>query len=249
MMFRRATRLLLLAALCALTGCAGGNKPAPEQVEGSMAGLNAWLHAQQADLPAAPYLVQSPDVIQIHCPTIKELDKQKFVVRPDGKIYAPLIGEVQVANLTPAQISEVMAGKLQAFYKTQKLDISIAVTDFKSKVIFVMGQVVKPGLKPYTGRDTVLAVLADAKLNELAWPQRVVIVRRTEDPNDKKRVTIDVKEMFEHGKLTQNYLLEEGDVVYVPPSPLAETAIEFGKILYPIVPVTNMALLATGHGI
>ena len=91
---------------------------------------------------------------------------------------------MQVANLTPAQISQVMAQRLKAFYLTPSLDIAVEVTDFKSKVIFVMGQVVKPGIKPYTGRDTVLGVLADAKLNELAWPQKIVIVRRTDDPQN-----------------------------------------------------------------
>ena len=210
-----------------------------------MSGLNAWLNAAPLDIPAPVYKVQSPDTIEIHCPTIKEIDGQKFVVRPDGKIYAPLVGEVQVANLTPAQIAEVFAIKLKTFYATRSLDISVEVTDFKSKVIYVMGQVVKPGIKPYTGRNTVLAVLADARLNEEAWPQHIIIVRRNEDPNIKQRVTVDVKQMYENGKLADNFLLEEGDVVYVPPSPLAQTSIEFKKLIYPLIPVTNIALFAT----
>jgi polysaccharide export outer membrane protein len=246
-MLVRSLCLSLVFALCALTGCAGSNKPPAEQTEGNMVKINTWLNQQSQDLPAVPYKVQPPDEIQIHCPEVKEIDGHKFIVRSDGKIFAPLVGAVQVGNLTPAQISEVLALKLKNFYKSQSLDISVQVTEFKSKVLFVMGQVVKPGIKPFTGRDTVLGILADAKLNELAWPQKIVIVRRNDDPNVHERVTVDLNEMYTSGKLTHNYLLEEGDVIYVPPSPLAEAGLVFGKILFPVAPATNIAMLATTH--
>ena len=45
--------------------------------------------------------------------------------------------------------------------------MSVQVVEFKSRVFYVMGQVVVPGIKPYTGTDTIVKVIADAKLNEL----------------------------------------------------------------------------------
>ena len=237
-------QICLLACLAVLAGC--GDKTPPEQTEGKMAGLNAWLNSQDLDVPAEPYYVQPPDTIELDCPNIKEIDKHRFVVRSDGKIYVQLIGEVQVANLTPRQISEVMAQRLQKFYRTPSLDVAVVVVEFKSKSIYVLGQVVNPGIKPYTGRDTVASIIANARLNDLAWPQKVVLVRRDEDPKLKDRVTVDLKEMYEYGKLTHNYLLKQGDVIYVPPSPLAQAGMTFKKIFYPLIPATHLILMAEG---
>jgi hypothetical protein len=52
--------------------------------------------------------------------------------------------------------------------------------------------------------------------------------------------------MYESGNADQNYLLEEGDLVYVPPSPLAEFRMTFEKLLSPIVPMTDIAFMAMG---
>jgi protein involved in polysaccharide export with SLBB domain len=252
-MMRHCGCWLSMAVFCALAGCTSGGggsssaaKATPEESEGSMAQIDAWLQKQALDIPAAPYYVQTPDTIKLLCPSVKEIDGQEFVVRPDGKIYAPLVGEVQVANLTPVQISMVLEEKLKGFFTGTSLDVAVVVVEFKSKSIFVMGQVIKPGIKPYTGRNTVLGVLADARLNDRAWPQKIVVVRRNDNPDVKERITVDVKEMFEHGKVDKDYLLEAGDVVYVPLSPLAQAGLTFGKILYPVMPATHLMLMVYG---
>jgi len=63
----------------------------------------------------------------------------------------------------------------------------VQVTEFKSKVVYVFGQVDEPGTKPFTGRDTLLDMLGQARLNENAWPQKIVIVRPNEDPSIKQK--------------------------------------------------------------
>jgi len=79
-------------------------------------------------------------------------------------------------------------------------------------------------------------VLAAASLNDDAWPQKVVLIRPNEDANVRQKVTIDLKQMYMDGKTDQNYVLEEGDLVYVPPSPLAEFRITFERLMAPILP-------------
>lgn len=245
----KAFTFVMLGFACCAMGCASGaKKPDPAHEEGRNIKINSWLESEGGDLPLGEYHVMPPDKIRVIAPRIKEIDQAAAQVSTDGTVSLNLVGRINVAGLTPSEIAEKIAQKAGQFYKTDALDINVIVTEYKSQVIYIFGQVLSPGVKPFTGRDTVIKVLADAKLNELAWPQKVIIVRPSEDLNVHQRVTVDLKTMFETGSATQNFLLEEGDVVYVPPSPLAELNITFKKILFPIRPLGNLALLATGNG-
>jgi protein involved in polysaccharide export with SLBB domain len=227
--------LLALAVVSAGGGCASESK----QPQGN-ARLNSWLAGREAELPPAEYRIQSPDELLVSAPGIKELDAQQVTVRPDGKISLNLVGEVDAADRTPEQIAAEIRQRVRKFYDKERLDVSVQVAEFKSRVVYVFGQVDEPGTKPFTGRDTVLHVLAEARLNQEAWPEKIVVVRPNEDPNVKQRVTVDVKRMWETGELDQNFVLEEGDVVYVPPSPLAQVNRTFDRLLSPIKPTLSV---------
>ena len=255
--------LSALVALVAAPGC--GNKsaatpqpaqpianpqPAPEKSANAKppknTELNKWLNEVDAVVPPSTYRVQPPDAIKITAPAVKEIDNTEARIRTDGKINLNLIGDIYVAGLSPSEIAEEITKRLGQFYNKDALFVSIEVTEFASKKYYVFGQVWSPGVKPYTGRDTVIKVLAEAGLNEDAWPQKVVLVRPSEDVNVRQKVTIDLKAMSMEGRTDQNYLLEEGDLVYVPPSPLAEFRIKMERILAPIVPMTDIAFMAMG---
>jgi polysaccharide export outer membrane protein len=243
-----------------IAGC-GSNKPAPAQASAGATSqplaappvkeskknsdLNKWLAAVDVVVPPTTYRVDPPDELRISAPAVKELDNSKVRIRSDGKISLNLIGEVYVAGMSPSEISEELTRQLAKFYNKETLYVSVEVTDFQSKKYYVFGQVDRPGVKQYTGRDTVIKVLAEAALNDDAWPQKVVLIRPSEDAAVRQKVTIDLKEMYKQGKADQNFLVEEGDLVYVPPSPLAEFRIQFTKLMTPIMPVADFALMAT----
>jgi polysaccharide export outer membrane protein len=249
-LFHRSLYSALAFSLLLIAGC-GTTAPATPSArkEGSSAPINAWLASQSVDLPATVYRVAPPDKLRIAAPKVKEIDGETVVVRSDGKISLNMVGELSVLNLTPAEISEAIVQKLSKFYRSDTLDVSVQVTEFKSRVYYVMGQVVVPGIKPYTGSDTILKVIADAKLNEDAWPQKVVIIRPNDDVNIRQRVTVDLKAMYESGQSRQNFLIEAGDVIYVPVSPLSEVATTFKKILFPIMPATNIGMMVMHGGL
>jgi protein involved in polysaccharide export with SLBB domain len=219
--------------------------PAPVKTKKKNAELNRWLADVDVVVPPTTYRVDPPDEILISAPAVKELDKTKTRVRSDGKISLNLLGEIYVAGMSPSEIAEELTQRLSKFYTKDSLYISVEVTDFQSKKYYVFGQVDRVGIKPYTGRDTVIKVIAEAALNDDAWPQKVVLIRPNDDPNVRQKITIDLKQMYKEGKADQNFLLEEGDLVYVPPSPLAEFRIQFTKLMTPIMPVADFALMAT----
>src|SRR5262245_49330612 len=81
------------------------------------------------------------------------------VVRADGSINLPLVGDVKVAESTPREL----AARLQAEYlkHLQRPEVAINVRTFASQRVFVGGQVGRPGMQPLVGRVSVLqAVLA-----------------------------------------------------------------------------------------
>jgi polysaccharide export outer membrane protein len=255
---RRVGYAHVLAIVLLIGGCAG-NKPAapaqggasPEETKAAATKqkkngeLNKWLQDVDVAVPPSTYRVEPPDAIKITAPAIKELDKAVARLRSDGKITLNLVGEVYVAGMSPSEIAEEITSRLGKFYNKESIYVSVEVTDFQSKKYYVFGQVNAPGVKNYTGHDTIVKVLADAALNEDAWPQKVVLIRPNEDTNVRQKVTIDLKQMYMDGKTDQNYLLEEGDLIYVPPSPLAEMRMTFEKLITPIMPIADFALLAT----
>jgi len=230
----------------AKSGSAPTSQPAaqaPPKGKGKIGEINRWMQELVLDVPPAAYRVQAPDSIRVTAPSIKELDKFQARIRPDGKVTLNLVGDVYVAGMTPAEIAEDLSRRLEKFYNKESIVISVDVTEFLSKKYFVFGQVVSPGPKAFTGSDTLLKVVAEAMLNDDAWPEKVVLIRPNEDRNVRQKVTINVKQMYETGKADQNYMLEEGDLVYVPPSPLAEFKMKTERLLAPIIPVTDLALM------
>ena len=196
--------------------------------------INNWLVGRKAvDLPV-DYRVQPPDVLLIQAPKMKELKEERVAVRPDGKITVNLLGDVFVADMSPAEIARKLRQLALKFYEKDAAEVFVTVVEFKSKVVYVFGQVDDPGIKPFTGRDTLLDMLGQARLNDNAWPQKIVIVRPNEDPNVHQKVTVDVKIMWQTGDMKDNFMLEEGDVIYVPPSPLAQANTTFTRLLSPL---------------
>lgn len=227
-------------------GCAheGGAAKGPKEGE-QTAALNRWLRDVDVSVPPTTYRVEPPDSIKVVAPQVKEIDGTQAKLRPDGKIGLNLVGELTVAGLTPSEIAEEITQKLDKFYRKGSVHVSVEVTAFESKKFYIFGVVNSPGVKTYTGRDTVVKALADAGFNDDSWPEKVVLIRPSEDVNVKQRVTIDVKQMYREGKADQNFLIEEGDLIYVPPNPLAEFRMTVNDWLGPIVPATDLALMAT----
>ena len=159
---------------------------------------------------AAPgYLIGVGDVLRIN--VWKEPDLTlEATVRLDGMITMPLLGDVPAAGRVPSQLASSLVAELDAFVEKPRVTVSVAQAT--SARIFVVGQMMRPGEFPLTGRMTVLKALALAGgFKEFARPDSIVIVREDQTvlPFNYKRVT-DGKDM------SQNVLLAAGDTIVVP---------------------------------
>lgn len=190
------------------------------------------------DTQPLEYIVDPPDEVQIKAPNIKEIDGSKQVVRADGKISLNLLGEVKVSGLSPAQIQKVLVDLATKYYTNPDIKVEI-VANSKFYTIFGRGQTTG-GKKPYTGNDTVIKALAEAGMNEQAWPQQIIVVRPSRDGAQPARAVVDFVKIQQTGDLSQNYVLHEGDIITIPDSPLSSFNFKATQILGPISGATQV---------
>ena len=199
--------------------------------------FSAFIHDHEAQVSASDYRVQPPDSIEISASAAPEIDGEVQNIRQDGKISLRLIGEVEVAGMTPVEISRKLESLLSAYYRDPK--VSVRLGNAQSKKFYVFGQVTGRGAFKYTGRDTVLSAIAAAKPSPIACLDLVRIIRPSHDESKRVEMTVDVNRMLKNGHMEQNVFLQEGDIVYVPPTVLGWIGLRFGELLFPVQPAVQ----------
>ncbi len=209
-----------------LMGCFSSN---PEDIK-------AFLMPDKVDITAENYILQPPDQVEVYCSSVPEIDQQRQWIRPDGMISFENFGEIEAAGRTPAQLANIIRGKALELYKLEgDKPIDVRISAYSSKVYYVLGQVMQPGPKLYTGRDTVLSALAAAQLNPMAWVERIQVIRPSNDENVKPKIfEVNFDRMAAHGEASKNVMLQEGDIIYVPPTVLAAIAMKVEEVIRPI---------------
>jgi len=217
--------MLLLASII-LTGCFSSN---PRNIQ-------AFLKPHQADVTAEKYVLQPPDEVELHCARVPEINMQRQRIRPDGKVGLEVLGEFQAAGKTPEELAAAIQQKASQLYALiGDKPIEVRVIAYKSKVFYVLGQVYLPGPKLFSGRDSVMSAIADAQPNPMAWVERIQVIRPSGDATVRAQIfEINFDRMMAHGELSKNVLLQEGDVIYVPPTVLSAVAMKIEEIIRPV---------------
>jgi polysaccharide export outer membrane protein len=195
---------------------------------------DAFVTRPQPVVTATEYRMAPPDVILIESKRVKEIDQHRETIRPDGRITLPLLGSVFIAGRTPEEASLELSGMAREYY--QDADVSLRVVSFNSKKIYVFGEVLAPGPYAYDGANTILEVLAHSQPSRLADPDHIHILRPSADGKTVKRMTINANKMIKEGDTSLDAVLEEGDIVFVPPNALAAVGLAFQQLLLPIQP-------------
>ena len=210
-----------------LTGCFSSN---PKN-------LKAFLMPGKVDVSTRNYILHPPDEIEIHCSSVPEIDMQRQQVRPDGRIGFEAVGELYAVGKTPAQVADELRTKILELYQVEgDHPVDVRVVAFRSKRIYVFGQVGSPGAQVYTGRDTVLGAIALAgSPTILAWKERIQVIRPSANKNVKAKIyEFNFDRAAAHGDATKDVLLQEGDIIYVPPTILAAAAMLIEEFMRPI---------------
>ncbi len=148
-----------------------------------------------------------------------------------GFIQLPLIRNVHVAGLSTDQISHLLEKKLSKYIRHP--DVSTQVTVFNSQRVHVLGEVMKPGMRPLTDRPmTILdAISLSGGINVKTADVGDIYVIRSRDLQHISVFKLNAKSpanliVAEHFRLVNN------DIVYVPPAGI----ISWNRIVNQILP-------------
>jgi polysaccharide export outer membrane protein len=182
-----------------------------------MHGGNAGAAALYADAAAhdprgKPYVIGVADVVHVGVWKDESLSTDA-IVRPDGTITIPLVGELRAAGRTAAQLQQDATQRLTALVKDA--NVTVAVTEINSYRFTVAGNVEHPGL--FTARYylTVSEALALAGgPNRYADTDDVVVVRPT--ASGLVRIPINYDDILSGKRPDEDIVILAGDSVRVP---------------------------------
>ena len=176
-------RVLVLSAgfALALGACAGEpglvGRPGMAVVEGSQLPPPT---ARDALAPPRPYLIGPFDSIAIEVFGIPELNRSAQV-DSEGRISMPLLGSLQVAGRTPAELATLVEQRMREAH-VRDPQVTVNLTGSLSQTVTVDGQVKRAGIYPVQGRMTLMRAVARAEgLGEDARDDYVVVFRRVGD--------------------------------------------------------------------
>jgi polysaccharide export outer membrane protein len=184
----------------------------------------------QADpLPARDYEVGPGDVLEIAVYGNDDLSRVP-TVQTNGSISYPLLGEVQVAGLTVAEIQRKITNLLEKDYLVRP-QVEVKVHEYQSQFVSVVGDVNSPGRKPLRGRTRLIDLLTEAggfkptasgdviiarSEGEFADGQRSIIVRITRSTSPAMQDLVNLELPLRNGDivtaLPKAYVTVDGEV-------------------------------------
>ena len=160
------------------------------------------------------YIIGPEDVLEITVWRNADLSKM-VVVRPDGRISLPLIGDVTAVGKTPSQLTEEIAGKLKDFKENPS--VAIVVKEVNSYAVFVLGEVTRPGKYSLKSKTTLLQGITIAGgFTPVAARNKLVVFRFGENGSGEEKFKASYDDIVLRDGSKQNIELKPGDTVVVP---------------------------------
>jgi polysaccharide export outer membrane protein len=216
----KSAKLLLLTFMAPAALCLAQNQPASAP-SGMAQAPAATAPTPDAALPAPPplaagvaannYIIGASDVLMVTVwkdPTFSG----SVLVRPDGMISIPLLGDIQAAGSTPIQLKDVIAAKLRKYI--QDPQVSVILTQVNSKKIYLIGEINKKGPVEMTPGMTLLeAISSGGGLTDYAKTKKMYILR--DENGNHQRIPVNYKDALK-GNSALNVALHPGDTIVVP---------------------------------
>ena len=162
------------------------------------------------------YRISPDDLLDVTVYQDREMNR-KARVDADGGISLPLIGAIKVGGATIGEAQKLIEDKLSHYLVNPQ--VSLLVDAYGKQLLFVLGEVQKPGPYPISSdaRTTLLQAITGAGgFTKLAAPNRAHVLRYAGGKNQDYKV--DIKALIRHGDRDKDLVLQPNDVVYVPQS-------------------------------
>jgi polysaccharide export outer membrane protein len=163
---------------------------------------------------SAEYKIGAKDLLEISVLGVPEISKLVVRVSEEGRITLPLLGEVEVGNLTKFEVEKKLTG-LAGEKIVLKPQVTVHILEYLSRRVSVVGAVGRPGPFELLGRQTVLSVLSEAGGLTRDAGEEIIVIRQL-PAGDSQAIRIPIDDLFVKGDPKLNLVLEPGDVINVP---------------------------------
>ena len=188
-----------------------------------------FLYAEEL---AEDYWIGAEDVIQI---TVYDQPDLSITVKvsPDGYIPFPLLGRIKAEGYTGMELEKEVEKRLLLDYLNNP-QVSILIKEYRSRKIYVLGGVAKPGIYELTRTITLLEAISRAGglSNNAA---RHAVISRSKSRHDQtgaveEPLKVDLKRLLDEGDTSLNVSIHDGDVIQIPN---ANSYFVFGEVKSP----------------
>lgn len=209
-------------------------------IPNNIAGYEATTPASTtSEFDSVKYTLGPDDIIEILVMRHPEFSGT-FPINSEGKIQYKFVGDIDVRGLTKKQVEEKLVKILSNYLLAP--EISVTITEYRSKFIFVLGEVGQPG-KYYIKSETI--TVRDAVVTS-GLPTYAAAMRKcsliTPDKSGKvKNKSVNIYEILYGGDLRKNVEMYPGEILYVPSTVMAKVI----RVISPVATTVGLASSST----
>lgn len=163
-------------------------------------------------------------------------NQSPFVVRPDGNVSFPLVGEIHAEGMTVSQFTDVLQQGLARYIVDP--DVSVNISKLGRVRVYVFGEVKKPGAVELEKGHTVIDAIGAAQGFTRDTAKKKIFLIHQDQP--KSLIPINLNNMLKTGDMSQNVTLREGDILYLTKNHRIDFARDIAPIFSSIYMITEV---------
>lgn len=163
-------------------------------------------------------------------------NQSPFVVRPDGNVSFPLVGEIHAEGMTVSQFTDVLQQGLSRYIVDP--DVSVNISKLGRVRVYVFGEVKKPGAVELEKGHTVIDAIGAAQGFTRDTAKKKIFLIHQDQP--KSLIPINLNNMLKTGDMSQNVTLREGDILYLTKNHRIDFARDIAPIFSSIYMITEV---------
>lgn len=179
------------------------------------------------------YLIDIGDVLDISVWKVPDLSQSEVIVRPDGKISLPLIGDLSASGMSLTSLDENITKRYSEYVRQPQ--VSVMIRRFGGKKVVILGEVAKPGVYSFSTDIRLMEAIALAgDCTKYAVKKNILVIRG--DINNKPQVvSANMLAVIKKANMAENLAIQAQDIIFVPRAVIGN----INTFLESIAPVIN----------
>jgi polysaccharide export outer membrane protein len=156
----------------------------------------------------------------------------EFTIKPDGNIYLRDIGDVNVQGKTRDEVRDLLCRRFEQYINNPR--VAVEMVQLKSQVIYVLGEVNRPGEYSTGGKLVTLkdSIVMPGLPARFAATGRVFVITPGSERAEYR--VMNLERILYRGELKNNIVIKPGDIVYVPKTLLGKLSDLIGVVFSPL---------------